>query len=52
VEGAEAPADGGLFGAGWSVSLYRNVRATADYDLRLDSDRMEHVGSVSVRVRF
>jgi autotransporter-associated beta strand protein len=52
VEGAEAPADSGLFGAGWSVALYRNVRATADYDLRLDADRMEHVGSVSLRGRF
>jgi outer membrane autotransporter protein len=52
VTGAETPRDGALVGAGWSISLGPHVRATADYDLRIDADRVEHVGSVAFRARF
>jgi hypothetical protein len=52
VNGAEAPRDGALFGAGWGVSLGTRVRASADYDVRIDSDRLEHTGNISVHVRF
>ena len=52
VEGAEAPRDGALFGMGWSMSIGRNLRATADYDVRWDADRLEHTGSVTLRLRF
>jgi autotransporter-associated beta strand protein len=52
VVGAEVKRDSGLFGIGWSMSLGANVRASADYDIRLDSDRTEHVGGVTIDVRF
>ncbi|MGH0031471.1 MAG: autotransporter outer membrane beta-barrel domain-containing protein [Myxococcota bacterium] len=52
VVGAEAPRDSALVGVGWAMSLGRSVRATAGYDLRIDEDRMEHTGAVTVRVRF
>lgn len=52
VRGAEAPRSGALVGAGWTVSLGRDVQAAADYDLRLDADRLEHTGTLSLRVRF
>ena len=52
VQGAELPRDAAILGVGWSGSVGDAVTLFFDYDALLGSDRVEHQGTLSVRVRF
>lgn len=52
VEGAAPPRDSVLVGLGWSASFAARLHVLADYDARLEQGRVQHGGSLSLRVDF
>jgi fibronectin-binding autotransporter adhesin len=52
VRGASLPRESLILGLGWGVSVGGNLTVSFDYDAVLDSDRMEHQGTVAARVAF
>jgi outer membrane autotransporter protein len=50
VRGANAPADGLVVGASWTVTTAGNFHVFADYDAALNEDLVEH--SLAVGIRF
>lgn len=52
VTGAGLPGSAFVLGLGWSADVSSALQILADYDALLGSDRVEHQGTVAVRVRF
>jgi hypothetical protein len=52
VRGASLPREALILGLGWGVSVGENLTVSFDYDAVLDSDRVEHQGTVAARVAF
>jgi outer membrane autotransporter protein len=52
VRGAEIPRDVVILGLGWSADIGEALQVLLDYDALLDTDRVEHQGTLAVRVRF
>ena len=52
VRGAELPRDAAIVGLGWSAEVGEALTVFLDYDTLLDADRIEHQGTLAVRLRF
>ncbi|MEM7411497.1 MAG: autotransporter outer membrane beta-barrel domain-containing protein [Myxococcota bacterium] len=52
VRGPELPRDAIIAGVGWSAAIGDVLQILLDYDVLLDSDRLEHQGNLALRLRF